>query len=114
MLPALVTSHPSTKNRTHELRSWSHSGMPQDRLLRGGERTLPAKRAFNLWEGATRADAWPPAKFVEQALTVAGGVREPLGKEIFDGLVGEYYDERGWTREGAIDPQKREQLGLTL
>ena len=92
----------------------SMAEMPADGLLRGGERTLNAKRAFNLREGATRADDRPPAKFVDQALTVAGEQRTPLGKETFDALVDEYYEERGWTQEGFIGDQKRAELNLTL
>ncbi len=81
-------------------------------LLKGGERTMNAKRAFNLREGATRADDRPPAKFVDQALAVAGAERAPLGRETMERLVSEYYEERGWTPEGTIEAAKRQELGL--
>ncbi|MBI5013945.1 MAG: hypothetical protein HZB55_00440 [Deltaproteobacteria bacterium] len=83
-------------------------------LLRAGERGLNAKRAFNLREGATRADDRAPPKFVDEALAVAGGVRPPLGKEAAEFLVDEYYDERGWSPEGPIRSEKRAELAVTF
>jgi aldehyde:ferredoxin oxidoreductase len=81
-------------------------------LLRGGERGLNAKRAFNLREGATRDDDRAPPRFAEEAVAVAGGFRPPLGQETIDFLVDEYYEERGWILEGPIKREKREEMDV--
>jgi aldehyde:ferredoxin oxidoreductase len=83
-------------------------------LLRGGERGLNAKRAFSLREGATREDDRAPARFVEEALSVAGELRPALEREALEALIDDYYDERGWTAAGCLRPEKREELGLPL
>lgn len=82
-------------------------------ILQGGERGLNAKRAFNAREGATRADDRPPAKFVREALHVQGSDRPPLGEAFFEGLVADYYDERGWSPEGTLPVSTMRELGIT-
>jgi len=41
------------------------------------------------------------------------GTLRPLGKELTDRLIDDYYEERGWDKEtGDIIPQKLKELAL--
>lgn len=81
-------------------------------LLRGSERGLNMRKAFNIREGATRSDDRAPARFLREPVKVGDEQRGPLTPEQVERLIDEYYEERGWDAEGMIKPEKLAQLGL--
>lgn len=83
-------------------------------LLRGAERGLNLRKAFNTREGASRSDDRTPPKFLTQALKSRDEVLEPLTEEQVNRLIDEYYDERGWKSDGTIEPDKLRELDLQL
>jgi aldehyde:ferredoxin oxidoreductase len=81
------------------------TGIEMDKigLMRAAERVWNLYRALNQREGFTRADDAPPEKWFEP-LKAAGSEFEmkdyfqtkTLTREDIEGLLDDYYDERGW------------------
>jgi aldehyde:ferredoxin oxidoreductase len=76
-------------------------------LLRIGERIWTLERLFNVREGFTRADDRLPKRFSEVPLSRghSKGVMVDL-----EPMLDEYYDLRGWTKEGEPKEETREEL----
>jgi len=76
-----------------------------------GERTLCLERCFNVREGFDRKDDTLPKRMRTEPLQNAG----PATGQVFgnlDGLLDEYYDALGYTRNGIPSAEKLNQLGL--
>jgi len=72
------------------------------------------RKAFNIREGATREDDRMPKRFLTESITIGDTVRPPLSSEYIDGLITEYYEERGWdAQRGTLKPERLEELGLS-
>ena len=83
-------------------------------LLQAAARGRDMRKAFNVREGATRKDDRMPARFLSESIEVGDGLRPPLGGSYIDGLITEYYEERGWDREtGDLTPEQTAALGLS-
>jgi aldehyde:ferredoxin oxidoreductase len=54
-------------------------------------------RAFNLREGLTKADDWLPERFFDEPLPETGAV---IKREELEQMRAEYYELRGWDKEG--------------
>ncbi|MBU1209150.1 MAG: aldehyde ferredoxin oxidoreductase family protein [Proteobacteria bacterium] len=78
-------------------------------LLKAGERIFNIERWYNLKEGFTGKDDYLPKRFLEQPLTDGPSKGRVVDLEK---LLGDYYQQRGWNREGEIKPEKLEELGL--
>ena len=80
-----------------------------DRLVEVGERIWNLERDFNLAAGLTGADDNLPRRLLKEAAKTgpAKGKVAELGK-----MLPEYYELRGWTRDGAVTPEIRERFGL--
>lgn len=78
-------------------------------LLRTGERLFNLKRLINLRLGVTHADDTLPRRMLTEPRPsgMAAGVLPDL-----DRMLGEYYQERGWTAEGIPAPERLVALGL--
>lgn len=76
------------------------------------ERVATLIRAFNLREGATRADdTLAPRSFQTETAGPAAG--KALTKEMLDTMLDEYFALRGWDREGIPTVATLEKLGLS-
>jgi aldehyde:ferredoxin oxidoreductase len=89
-------------------------------LMRAAERVWNLYKVLNWREGFTREDDTPPDKWFEP-LKAAGGEFEmkdyfqtkTLAREDIEGLLDDYYDERGWDRAtGCPTRETLEDLGL--
>jgi aldehyde:ferredoxin oxidoreductase len=80
-------------------------------LEKGGERILCLERAFNIREGFSRKDDALPSRFINEPLLNAGPATGEVVRNL-DGLLDEYYDAAGYTREGIPTPQRLKELGL--
>jgi aldehyde:ferredoxin oxidoreductase len=75
------------------------------------DRVASLVRVYNLREGATRADdTLAPRSFQVETTGPASG--KALTRESLDMMLDEYYDLRGWDREGVPKPETLEALGL--
>ncbi|RKD95582.1 aldehyde ferredoxin oxidoreductase family protein [Halopiger aswanensis] len=80
-------------------------------LQRVGERIWTLVRLFNVREGFSRADDELPAQLTEP---LEGGPNDgnAVAAEAFEGMLDQYYEYRGWDKEGRPTPETLERLGL--
>jgi len=76
-----------------------------------GERTLCLERCFNVREGFDRKDDTLPKRMRTEPLKDAGPATGQTFKNL-DGLLDEYYDVLGYTRQGIPSEAKLKELGL--
>ena len=78
-------------------------------LLKVGERIYNLERMFNQREGFGRKDDTLPSRFLNEPLAqgASSGKVVPL-----EGMLDEFYDERGWDSDGNPTEQKKAELGL--
>ena len=82
-------------------------------LLRAAGRGRDMRKAFNIREGATRKDDRMPKRFLTEGVKIGDGMRPPLDEGYVNGLITEYYEERGWDpKEGTIKPERLVELGV--
>ena len=84
--------------------SWS-----ADDLLRIGERIWNLERLYNNRAGMTRADDSLPKRLLEEAHSA--GPSQGVVVHL-DQMLDDYYDARGWSREGEPSPAKLAELSL--
>ena len=76
-----------------------------------GERIYNLERVFNVREGFNRKDDVLPERFLKEPLgKAAAGVGERY--KNFDKMIDEYYQVRGWNKNGIPTPEKLRALGL--
>ena len=85
-----------------------------DDLMTVSERTWNLTRAFNMREipGFGRADDMPPARVYEEAVPTGPSKGAIMSLEDIDRMLDDYYDLRGWTRDGRPGRDKLHQLAL--
>jgi aldehyde:ferredoxin oxidoreductase len=81
------------------------------RFMEIGARVFNLCRLFNVREGMSRKDDTLPARMAEPLPrgATSGSVITPAD---LDRMLDEYYDFRGWTRQGIPTPEKLAALGL--
>jgi aldehyde:ferredoxin oxidoreductase len=82
-----------------------------DEFLTVGERIFNLSRLFNVKEGVNRTQDVLPPRFSER-LQEGGSAGEAITKEDLDKMLDEYYDLRGWSREGLPKGELLTRLGL--
>ena len=80
-------------------------------LLQAGERIFNLERCFNIREGFGRKDDVFPLRFTTMPLQQAGPSEGQLIKDAA-GMLEQYYEVRGWDKDGIPTPRKLEELGL--
>lgn len=78
-----------------------------------GERIWNLGRLFNLREGFSREDDYPPAAVFDQSLTGGPAAGKNPSREEYADALDEYYHMRGWTKDGVPTPEKLDALGLS-
>jgi aldehyde:ferredoxin oxidoreductase len=81
----------------------------EERLLTCGERTWNLERQFNLAAGLTAADDTLPKRLLE--VPAPGGAAEGKVCQL-DVMLPEYYEVRGWTKDGVPKKETLKRLGL--
>ncbi len=81
----------------------------EERLLESGERTWNLERQFNLAAGLTRADDTLPKRLLE--VPAPGGTAKGKVCEL-DIMLPEYYEARGWSKDGVPTKKTLARLGL--
>ena len=78
-------------------------------MLLAGERIWNLERLFNLKAGITKADDTLPPRFLKEPMP-EGPVKGMVCK--LDVMLPEYYQVRGWDKNGVPTPEKLAELGL--
>jgi len=77
-----------------------------------GERVCNLKKAFNIREGWTKADDWLPARVFEDPVPTGPSAGSIINPDALHMEIEEYYQARGWTKDGLIPKAKLIALGL--
>ena len=88
-------------------------GMTPEELEKTGERINVIGRLFNIREGFTRKDDHLPPKIMTVPIpdeVVSKGSH--VTQKDLDILLDDYYETRGWTKEGVPTMEKMKELGL--
>ncbi len=90
------------------------TGIPMDaaKLNLAGERIVNLSKCFNLREGARRKDDYPPERCFKEKLQTGPTKGAIIDRKGYDAMLDEYYESRGWTKEGIPKPEKLKELGL--
>ncbi|MBO3803730.1 MAG: aldehyde ferredoxin oxidoreductase family protein [Candidatus Brockarchaeota archaeon] len=88
------------------------TGYGVEGLLRCGERIYNLERVIAAIDGISSKDDRLPARIVEDAVDVGIAAGKTLGKENFEKMLRDYYDERGWDGRGLPTERKLAELGM--
>ena len=80
-----------------------------DRLMETGERIWNLEREFNNKAGLTSADDTLPKRLLEESAKTGPAEGKVCG---LDEMLPEYYEMRGWTKDGQVTDETRSRLGL--
>jgi aldehyde:ferredoxin oxidoreductase len=89
------------------------SSMTPEELRRAGERINNVGRLFNIREGLSRKDDTLPYKVMHLPIPDEGPSKGAfVTQEELDLLLDDYYEARGWTRDGVPTKEKLTELGM--
>jgi len=83
-----------------------------EHIAKVGERIYNLERAFNIEQGARRKDDTMPIRMLTEPLHTREASGEGQKIERQDLFLDNYYEQRGWTKEGIPSKTKLEELGL--
>ena len=86
--------------------------LSEEEYLKTGERIWNLTRMFNVREGISRKDDILPARIMEEPAPVGPAKGLKITKEILDKMLDEYYELRGWDKNGIPTEEKLKELGL--
>ena len=81
--------------------------VPIEDLARIGERIWNVERLFNVREGKTRKDDYPPRRLLDEPISTGPAQGERLDRERFDKMLTQYYCRRGWDPATGIPTEER-------
>jgi aldehyde:ferredoxin oxidoreductase len=87
-------------------------GLDLAELTRIGERIVNLERAFNCREGISRRDDTLPWRVQHEPIPEGPSKGMHCPPEELDRMLDEYYDLRGWTRDGIPTPERLNALDL--
>jgi aldehyde:ferredoxin oxidoreductase len=87
--------------------------MSPEELRMAGERINNLGRVFNVREGLTRRDDTLPWKIMNVPIPDEGVAKGSfVSQEELDLLLDDYYEVRGWTKDGIPSDEKLKELGM--
>ena len=86
--------------------------MTADELALVGERAWNLKKAFNIREGWTKEDDWLPDRVLEDPVPSGPSKGSFVTRDELRMMIDDYYQARGWTKDGLIPKSKLIELGM--
>ena len=77
-----------------------------------GERVNNLAKAFNMREGFTRDDDALPHRVMNEPIKGGASKGQYIPRQDLDAMLDEYYEDRGWAKDGKPTRQKLEELNL--
>ena len=77
-----------------------------------GERLNNVAKLFNMGEGFTRKDDSFPKRVLTEPIQAGASKGCMISQEALDEMLDEYYEERGWDKDGVPTAAKLDQLGI--
>ena len=78
-----------------------------------GERMNNVARLFNIQEGFTRKDDTFPKRLMTEAIKAGASKGAIITQKDLDFMLDEYYEARGWDKDGVPTEAKLKELGIT-
>jgi aldehyde:ferredoxin oxidoreductase len=100
------------QNSADMVNSVSGLDFTPEEVAQVGERLNNLTKLFNMQAGLTRKDDKLPHRIMNEPIPGGPSKGHHIPKEELDAMLDEYYDARGWTREGVPTPEKLRSLGL--
>jgi len=100
------------QNTADLVNALSGSNYTAGEITRCGERLSNIARIFNIREGFSRADDDLPERIKTEPLKDGGSRGSYVPQEELDYMLDEYYDARGWTKDGVPTKEKLMELGM--
>jgi len=86
--------------------------MTPEKFILDGEAIHNLAKCFNIREGGTKADDYPPERFFTEPTTRGPTKGVTLDKKGYTSILEGYYEARGWTKEGIPTDETLKRLGL--
>lgn len=83
-----------------------------EEVIKVGERINNLAKAFNVREGLTRDDDTLPERFFNEVIIDGTSKGQSIPREEFTEMLNEYYEARGWDKDGIPTREKLEALSL--
>ena len=77
-----------------------------------GERINNVARLFNGREGFSRKDDTFPRRLMTEPIKAGASAGQLISQADLDAMLDEYYEARGWDKNGTPTPAKLRELGL--
>ena len=87
-------------------------GMTADKLREAGERIYNLEKAYNVREGWTKKDEYPPPRIMKDPIPSGVAKGSLVTKKEFELMLNAYFEARGWTSDGIPTKEKLIELGL--
>ena len=100
------------QNTADLVNALSGSDYTADDVSLCGERVNNAARIFNIREGFTRDDDTLPERLRTEPLKDGGAKGSYIPQEELDFMLDEYYEDRGWTKDGVPTAERLLSLGM--
>jgi len=86
--------------------------MTADKLQKAGERIYNLEKAYNIREGWTKKDDYPPPRIMKDPIPDGVAKGSVVTRQEFEIMLNAYFEARGWSKEGTPQKQKLAELGL--
>lgn len=102
----------SEQNTADMVRSATGLDIQKEDIMVIGARVNNVAKAFNMLAGLTRADDNFPDRILTEPLKEGGSAGHYISQQELDYMLDEYYEARGWTKEGVPTFAKLNELDL--
>lgn len=75
-----------------------------------GDRIVNLERMFNLKMGMTRADDYPPPRYMDEPATAGVAKGHLIERDKYEIMLNDYYSIRGWDNQGIPSKTQREEI----
>jgi len=100
------------QNTAQLMNALTGSDYTPDEIMRCGERVNNIARIFNIGTGFTRADDTFPERIMTEPLKDGGAKGSFIPLNELDFMLDEYFEDRGWTRDGVPTKERLLALGM--
>ena len=88
------------------------TGVEIDDFKAIGERIINLERLFNLKLGITRADDFPPPRYMNEPATAGVAKGHVIEREKYELMLDDYYSIRGWDSQGIPSKTQKEEIEM--
>lgn len=83
-----------------------------DEIWKAGERLNNIARLYNIGEGFTREDDTFPKRILTEPIKDGNSKGQLISQQDLDLMLDEYYEARGWSKDGVPSKAKLKELGI--